>query len=85
MTNFKSFTQSASVNLSDEILGIRLEEFTRNLVIYVAYLITAVVFVISQGRRTRQVIDNLVNLYETQWVTNPFNSTEPVTLNQSIK
>ena len=76
---------SIKLNLNDEILGIRLEEFTRTLAIYVAYLITAVVFVISQGRRARQIIDNLVNLYETQWATNPFVTTEPVTLTQSIK
>ena len=76
---------SIKLNLNEEILGIRLEEFTRNLAIYVAYLLTAVVYVISQGRRTRQIIDNLVNLYETQWATNPFDTTEPVTLTQSIK
>ena len=84
MTNFKTFTQSASVNLSDEILGIRLEEFTRTLAIYVCYLLTAVSIVSSQGRRARQIIDNLINLYETQWATNPFDTTEPVTLTQSI-
>ena len=85
MTNFKTFTQTASVNLSDEILGIRLEELTRNIATYVAYLITAVVYVIEQGRNSRQIIDNLVTTYETQWVKAPSFTTEPVTLNQSIK
>ena len=74
---------SIKLNLNEEILGIRFEELTRTLAIYVCYLLTAVSVVISQGRRTRQIIDKLVNLYETQWATNPFDTTEPVTLNQS--
>lgn len=62
-----------------------MEELTRTLATYVAYLITAVVYVIEHGRNSRQVVDNLVNLYETQWATNPFDTTEPVTLTPVIK
>lgn len=41
MTNFKTFTQTASVNLSDEILTIHIEDAVKSVTPFIAFLITS--------------------------------------------
>ncbi|QNI75620.1 hypothetical protein [Synechococcus sp. MVIR-18-1] len=73
--NIKSFTNAAALNLSDEILSIHIEDFARKVAVYIAYIITAVVYTMEKGQQVRETIQGLVRDYETQWVGNPFEET----------
>lgn len=73
--NIKSFTNAAALNLSDEILSIHIEDIVRSVAVYIAYLITAVVYTMEKGQQVRETIQGLWRDYETQWVGNPFEET----------
>ena len=80
--NIKSFTNAAALNLSDEILSIHIEDIVRKVAVYIAYIITAVVYTMEKGQQVRETIQGLVRDYETQWVGNPFEETNTMEVNK---